>query len=701
MEIQPWLHDLVSCVAAPAVVLGSADGAVRQTGASGLLISDRRLLSTLLIDFSGVAPSPVGAKLISADSAVFSSAARNLGDIGPDPTVLVTQHRQAVETGFRERVTVENRSSNRVKSTLRIQLGADFATMHNLKTGRIGTEVEPTEATKARCFWAEAAHSVSVALSPAAAAAEVQSGRAILSWQLDIAPGERAELEIDVQSGQPPLFLPPIANPLAGEIRVTARDPRLGGLVNRAVSDLRHLVVCDPADPKDAFLAAGSPWFFTLFGRDSLWTARMLLPLGTDLAYGTLRTLARRQGTKLDDITGEAPGKIMHELRPGPPAEVGGNQLPPSYYGTIDATPLWVSLLAEARAWGLGEERVRELLPALEAALGWILDHSGLESGFLRYLDKSGHGLSNQGWKDSGNSIQHADGTLAQAPIALCEVQGYAYQALQQGADLLVALDESPDLVARARAAAGLLKERFRSEFWVGTPASRYPAVALDAELAQVRSVTSNIGHLLGTGLLDESESAQVAAALTEHELVSPYGLRTLSAVHPAFNPLGYHTGSIWPHDTAIVIQGLAKAGHGELAMTLAAGLAAAGDGFEQRLPELFHGDSPVSAAGPLPYPASCRPQAWSAAAGLVAALSALELRVDVPKRLAEVRALPEYSDWWPMAIHGLRIAGQPVDIEIDAFGRTTVETPLDFISVHPRPQAGELAMRKQSAAAG
>jgi glycogen debranching enzyme len=236
--------------------------------------------------------------------------------------------------------------------------------------------------------------------------------------------------------------------------------------------------------------------------------------------------------------------------------------------------------------------------------------------GLLEYIDTTGRGLANQGWKDSGDSVQWRDGTLAEGPIALCEVQGYAHRAALDGAELLEAFGV-PDEAAPWRAWAAALRERFRAAFWVDDPAGAYPAIALDARKRRVDTVTSNIGHLLGTGLLDAAESALVARRLVSPELASGYGLRTLATDSAGYWPLSYHGGSVWTHDTAIAITGLAADGFEAEAAELSEGLLRAAVAFEYRMPELYAGDPASSTPAPIPYPAACRPQAWSAAAAV------------------------------------------------------------------------------------
>ncbi len=265
-----------------------------------------------------------------------------------------------------------------------------------------------------------------------------------------------------------------------------SRGHQLWWGVSRGALALEGVGERDPVDPRDCFLAAGSPWFLTLFGRDSIWAARMLLPLGTDLAGGTLRTLARRQGRVAVPDTEEQPGKILHEVRRAQLDLGPALQLPPVYFGTVDATPLWVCLLADAWRWGLAPGQVEALLPDLERALSWLVTDADADGdGFLEYVDHSGHGLANQGWKDSGDSIQWADGRLADPPIALCEVQGYAYEAAVSGADLLDAFGRPGS--DRLREWAQALRTRFRGSFWVEDAVGAYPAAWTATSAGSIR----------------------------------------------------------------------------------------------------------------------------------------------------------------------------------------------------------------------
>lgn len=690
---QPFLHDLVSCVRAPAVALSGPDGQIRPGGVQGVLLHDRRVLSTLVVDVDGDEPAPVGHQLVSADVTRFVGVVRHLGDPGADPTVRLERERRAHADGIEERLVLINATRTPVTCTVSVRAGVDLAAMDEVKHGATPPPLPATQEDPEVCAWA--GHQVTVTLRAEpetpydATLATDDDGHARFSWQLTVPARNRWAVSLrlpgaadtrpavgDTRTASGSLdsaFLPAPQGPGWGEVAVSG-PPDLVRLVERGVDDLAALSLADPMAPGEVFLAAGSPWFFTLFGRDSLWAARLTLPLGTDLARGTLRTLARRQGTRHDPDTAEAPGKILHEVRQEPVSVGGPTGLPPVYFGTIDATALWICLLHDAWTWGLPAADVADLLDPLEAALGWLVGPADADGdGFLEYIDESGHGLANQGWKDSGDSIQFPDGTIAKPSIALSEAQAYAHEAALCGAALLTAFGRPG--ADRLREWAGALRERFRTAFWVSDARGRFPAIALDGTKAPVDTATSNLGHLLGTGLLDAGESAEVAARLAEPDLDCGYGLRTMSADVAGFNPLGYHTGSVWPHDTAIGILGLARAGQHRTAASLAAGLVRVAPPFGYRLPELFAGTDARAGDPVLAYPASCRPQAWSAAAAVALLSAALGLHADVPTGTLRVAPDPAYSSWWPLGVRGLRIAGHPLAVEVAGDGTATVET--------------------------
>ncbi|MGH8890056.1 MAG: amylo-alpha-1,6-glucosidase [Acidothermaceae bacterium] len=656
---QPYLHDLVSCVRAPVLALSPADGQIRPGGAAGIYHSDRRIVDELQVRVDGAEPVPVANGIRAAHVAWFTGVVRALGDPIADPTVTVERQRELLADGLHETITLRNHSTSTVAATIALRCGGDLAAMQVVKAGhetsRLGADKTPTGLN-----WADDETEVVLVADPPPSAHEPDG---VLRWEIDVATGSTWQVDVTISCKQSRSVLFPAPSQVEqATLTVQAGDHRLARLVDRGIADIAGLFLADPDVPTDVFVGAGSPWFLTLFGRDSLWTARLLLPTGTDLAASTLRVLARRQGTVVDPDRDEEPGKILHEVRR---ADLG-DALPfaPVYYGTVDATPLWICLLCEAWRWGMPADDVAKLIPHLERALVWMRDYGDADGdGFLEYQPSTEHGLSNQGWKDSHDSVQWLDGELAAAPVALCEVQGYAYAAACSAAELLAAFGRPG--ADEWRAWANRLSTRFREAFWVELAGERYPAIALDKDKRRVDTVSSNIGHLLGTGILDAEETALVATRLGQPDMDSGWGLRTMTSSSPRFNPLSYHGGSVWPHDTAITMLGLAATGHHDVATSLAAGLVGAAEHFDFRLPELFGGHDARQAAGPIPYPAACRPQAWAAACGVAVVQALLGLQPDVPSgrlRMSPLRNQP----FGALDVDGLVVAGSRLRVRHD-----------------------------------
>lgn len=683
---QPSLHDLLVTVQAPTQVWCATDGQIRPAGAQGVFHADVRVLSAAILTVDGAEPEPTMAGESGTGATVVVGLVRRLDDRGPDPTFRLDRRREVAAGRVTETLLAANAGAATISTTVRVELRSDLASIHEVKSGRSPGLVAARGHGETLRWHAEG---VDVEVTGGGAVLDlVDATRPSLSWPVALGPNEQVELSwrlqiIDVGAviGEPGLGADGW-----GSVTVVADDRRVAPLVATSIADLRGLRLAEPGQTGFGFLAAGAPWYLTLFGRDSLWAARMLLPLGTELAGSTLRTLAVRQGVRIDPSTGEEPGKILHELRRqafgvnGGRSGAGAVALPPVYYGTVDATPLWVCLLHNAWCWGLPDDQVAALLPHLEAALTWMAVHGDADGdGLLEYVDTSGHGLSNQGWKDSHDSVQWRDGRLATAPIALAEVQAYAYEAALGGARLLDAFGRRG--ADRWRDWAGVLQARFRHTFWVDDGSGRYPAIALDAEKRAVDSLTSNVGHLLGTGLLDADESALVAARIADPTMSSGFGLRTLSSGSAGYWPLRYHGGSVWAHDTAIAVSGLARDGHTESASALAEALVAAGAAFDYRLPELYGGDARDVVPRPVPYPASCRPQAWSAAASVCLLTAALGLRPDVPAGTLQVAPLAP-SPFGALQVTGLRLAGHELSVAIDAAGAVLAVTDVPGITL-------------------
>ncbi|WP_290864012.1 glycogen debranching N-terminal domain-containing protein [Hamadaea sp.] len=663
----------MSVVHAPASVLGGTDGQLRPTGAQGLFHADYRVLSEAVLRVDGREPVAVTHSLTGPGSAVFIGLLPWLGDLSPDPTVRLERRRRVSAAGMTENLRFTNASHEPVTLGLTVDLACDLAAIETVKSGGLTAPV-PAYLDGGRPAWRQGGLAVTVT-APGARAAVSDTGAALVAWDVTIGPGSATEVDWKVAVSDPRSVLVEPAGPVEWERpELVADDRRLTRLLEQSLDDLESLRLAEAGSPGDAFLGAGVPWYLTLFGRDSLWAARMLLPLGTELAAGTLRTLARRQGQALDPRSGEAPGKILHELRRHEfHVALEGEELslPPAYYGTVDATTLWISLLHDAWRWGLAEDAVEELLPTLEAALTWLDEYADPDrDGFVEYLDTSGLGLANQGWKDSGDAVCFADGRLAEAPIALAEVQAYAAQAATNAAALLDAFGRPA--ADKWRTYAVEMAKRFRSAFWVDGPRGAYPAMALDRAKRPVDALTSNIGHLLGTGMLTAEESTRVAELLASPELAGGYGLRTMSDRDGGYNPLSYHCGSVWAHDTAIAVSGLAAEGHADAAAVLTEGLLTAAEAVGYRLPELHGGDARTDLRHPTPYPASCQPQAWSAASAVAILHAASGLRPDVPAGQVTLRPLAG-APLGGFTVRGLRLAGRRVSVTVGRDGAASL----------------------------
>ncbi len=434
-------------------------------------------------------------------------------------------------------------------------------------------------------------------------------------FDLDLAPGETWQLQVTVALHDPLVSLhagPGYQDWRASFGDLTRRCSRPA--LRRAIDDLRGLLLFTDAGP---IAAAGIPWFAAAFGRDALIAAHLLLPQRPDVAAGTLRYLAGLQATDTDPFRAAEPGKIPHEVRFGELARTGA--VPHArYYGTVDATALFVMLLgATARATG-SDDLVRELRRAWQAALGWMTGPGDADGdGFVEFAPGASDvraGLKVQSWKDSAESMAHADGSLASGPLAVCEVQGYAYAAFRAAAGFerrageLAAADRWERRAAR-------LKERFHAAFWL-EPLGTY-AMALDGEKRPLAVKSSDAGQLLWTGIVPEAAAPRLVATLFEQDSFSGWGFRTLAAGERRYNPVSYHNGSVWPHDTALIAAGLQRYGfHDEARRVARAVLDLAESQPDERLPELIAG-YPRDDGPPVPYPTACRPQAWDAAAAV------------------------------------------------------------------------------------
>jgi N-terminal domain of (some) glycogen debranching enzymes len=646
MTVQPALHRQHCAVAAPTQLWLDADGRLgggnssaaagdgdaddwgeQAAGAAagagwftGLLHGDTRMLCRAEVRVNGMAPEPARVEVEAGGVLRVRGLVRGIPGPTEDPAVELVQTWTVTPGVVRHSLQV-NTSIDALDIDLEVRLAADFTDVAAIRTGRFRQPFAPFAVDDSALRWRDGARTLTVAAPGGAGAGErllwrgtAGRGRPFeAEWQAVLADSEDA-----VVAARPPGSRRPRAEP----------SGPLGLLLDNSLDELAGLRLASRQLPDLPFLAAGAPWKFTLFGRHSLWAARLLLPLDAGLAGGTLRTLAEFQGTRHDAGSAEEPGKILHELRAKELVLEGqALHLPPIYYGAVDSTPLWLCLLGELGRAGTEDSTVRALLPNAARAAQWLLaagnagdtgDGGAANGGFLSYRDSTGRGLGSQGWKDSGDALQFRSGRQADGPMALAEVQGYAYQAAVETAALFDAYGEPGGQELRDFAEA--LKQAFRERFWLEDEGGLFPAMALDGHGDPLDAPGSNMGHLLGTGILDASESRLVADRLLSPDMFSGYGLRTISRRAAGFWPFSYHCGSVWSHDTAIAIRGLLAEGFLAEARTLAEGLLMAAGSFDHRLPELFAGVPSDESGHAVPYPAACHPQAWSSASAVVIA---------------------------------------------------------------------------------
>lgn len=653
----------------------------------GLFFRDTRVLSTWLLLLDGEPLMPMAFHVTEPFAATFVTRGRpRAGEA--DSTVLVTRHR-AVGDGMHERITVRNLGRQGVEVRLRLSIEADFADVFAVKEARLtapttGAGIADDGALRLEAPSPETPRSVGILAEPAG-----EADPDGLTWTLTLAPREEWTTGVTVSPtvgghavtprhtaedmpGSPPTPLSRLAEWRRTSTVVRSAAPGVDRTFRRSAEDLGALRIFDPSHLRRAVVAAGAPWFMAVFGRDSLLTSWMLLPLDRRLALGTLQTLAEHQGVRVDPVTEEQPGRILHEIRFGPQAGLwlGGRNV---YYGTVDATPLFVMLVGELLRWGDPWEDLAPLLPHVDRALAWIAEFGDRDGdGFVEYERLTPHGLQHQGWKDSFDAMSFADGSPVATPIALAEVQGYVYAAYRARA----ALARHSGDGARARCwedAAAALRHRFNEAFWL--PDKGYVAMGLDAEKRPIDVLASNMGHCLWTGILEKDKARAVADHLLSPALFSGWGVRTLATSAAAYNPMSYHNGSVWPHDTAIAAAGLARYGFTAEAARLAEALLEAADRFGGRLPELFCGFDRGEFPEPVPYPAACSPQAWASAAPFLLLRALLGLEPDVPG--AVVGLAPHVPEQYqPLTVDNVLIGEHRTSIRVSAAGAEVTDAP-------------------------
>ncbi len=684
-------HDRVTLVEGSAFLVCDLGGEVAAERAAGLFFRDTRFVSSYSITVNGEEPESLARSVSEPYSATFIS--RSMPPAGRGDSDLLIERRRYIGRGMREDLLIRNFGEEPAYCALELTVGADFADLFAVKEGRTphSPDVSVEELDGALLYRSRNGsrrRSLRVSFS---APAVLEGGMA--RWEVIIPSRESWSLctqfscgidgdEIEPRwlCGQPVTRAAPAERMAAWRRSVPVVDTDHDGLrsvVARGSEDLGSLRIFDPDYPERTVVAAGAPWFMTLFGRDSLISAYMALLVDPELALGTLQTLARFQGEDVNASNEEEPGRILHEMRFGETSSLslGGGLI---YYGTADATPLFVMLLGELRRWGLAREAVDNLLPAADRAIDWMENFGDRDGdGYIEYQRASDRGLRHQGWKDSTGGIRFADGRLAEPPIALAEVQGYAYSAYLARA-FFAAEQGDQALSVKLRNRAADLKAAFNRDFWIEDRG--WVAMALDRDKKPVDALASNMGHCLWTGILDADKAGAVAKRLSGTEMFSGWGLRTLGSSMAGYNPVSYHCGSVWPHDTAIAAAGLMRYGFTKEAHRLIMGVIDAGAAQGGRLPELYSGLERIEHPLVVPYPTACSPQAWSAASPLLMLRTLLRLDPWVPR--GKVWLHPTLPD----QVKRLRVGGIPL-----AGARVTVTVEGDSVQVEGLPEGLDL----------
>lgn len=655
--------------------------------AEGLFHRDTRHLSHLLLTIDGARPILLSSTVRDDDATLVCDLTnpdirdRAGATLAVHDMIHIRRSRFLYEGGCHERLVVQNFDVEPHRTTLSLSYGADFADLFEVRGHRRArrgeTHAPVVETDGVRLAYTgldDRRRETFLCFSPTPD--RIGGDRA--AFVLDLEPGAARVLHVAILCDPPPSPAPAarqFSTALHAQRRslrrhamravgVTTSNELFGEMLRRAVNDLHVLITDTPEGP---YPYAGIPWFSTVFGRDALITAFETLWFDPQIARGVLRHLAVHQATAFDPMADAEPGKILHEVRWGEMAELG--EVPfRRYYGSIDSTPLFVMLAGAYFERTEDLATLAEIWPNLEAALAWIRDHGDRDGdGFVEYGRRTEAGLANQGWKDSSDSVFHADGALASGPIALVEVQAYVYAAWRGIAPAAARLGRAETALDLERAAADL-RRRFDDAFFDAKLGTFVPA--LDGAKRPCRVVASNAGHALFTGIALPERVASVAATLMRADSFSGWGVRTIAAGQPRYNPMSYHNGSVWPHDNALIAMGLGRYGlHAEAARVFE-GLFAASIHFDlRRLPELFCGLTRRRAQGPTSYPVACSPQAWAAAAPLALLQATLGIGFDVAERrlLFDRPRLPAFLD--EVTLRGIAIAGGSIDVSIRRVG--------------------------------
>ncbi|MBB5912018.1 glycogen debranching enzyme [Nocardia transvalensis] len=645
-----------------------ADIDATPTDPVGLFAFDTRFLSRWVLTVDGHRLTTLSVDDLRYFESRFFLVA-GTGTVYVDAKQTVIRERR-VGDGFTEQLTILNHDERPAQLTIRIEAGSDFADLFEVK------DAQPKKGTYSAAvrdgrlvlsYERETFHRITTV--SASEPAEIDERGLVFAVRIEPSGSWTTELRVRPEIVGAPKPVGPRRNMQQDLDRWLAQAPRLvtdseslEATYHRSLVDLAALRFTPAIAGTRSLPAAGLPWFMTMFGRDSIFTSLQALPFAPELAATTLQVLGSWQGSRSDDFREEDPGRILHEMRYG---ELTAFQERPHspYYGNADATPLYVVLLDEYERWTGDSDLVCEFEQEARAALRWIDIYADLQgNGYISYHRRNeATGLENQCWKDSWDSISYHDGRLPGFPRATCELQGYAYDAKMRAARLARHFWNDPDYADELERDAIALKNRFNKDFWVDD--GRYYAIALDADGSRVDALSSNIGHLLWSGIVDDAKAPAVAEHLLGPRLFSGWGVRTLAEGEARYNPIGYHVGTVWPFDNSFIAWGLRRYGYRAEAARIAAANLAAAEYFSGRLPEAFGGYERSLTRFPVEFPTACSPQAWSTGAPLLFLRTMLGLEplgehllVDsaVPREIGRVELLDIPGRWG----------------HVDAFGR-------------------------------
>ena len=662
----------------------------------GLFAHDTRFLSRWALTINGARPLILSSRKVEYYSAAFFLRNPVVGGLEHDEISIARE--RFIGDAMQELLVVSNHAPRRVAFDLALEMGNDFADIFAVKAYDFSlgdpAHAKPLPAPVAPVYDAEDNQFVFAVsdngfhgLTQVVLSERGETDGSKVTYRVELGPREAWRLRVDVipaPDGHRTAvqfaerrFGEELARVRASLAAWRLRVPQLRGSwddlahsFRQSVADLSSLRMDEDPRLPGQLPAAGMPWFMTVFGRDTLITCLQTLLFGPELAQNALHVLAELQAQEDDPEADAEPGKIVHEVRHGKGAEAWF----PRYFGTVDATPLYLILLSEVWRWTDDAGLVRDLRAPALRALEWIDRYGDRDGdGFVEYERRSSRGLVNQSWKDSGDSQLFHDGHMAATPIAPCEVQGYVYDAKLRLAQLAREVWRERELADRLEREAEELRRRFDEAFWCEARGGYY-ALALDADKQRVDSLTSNIGHLLWSGIVPPERVDAIVDQLMGEELWSGWGVRTMSAGDAGFNPLAYHNGTVWPHDNSLIAWGLARYGRWPEAQRIVRRLLNASSYFDHQLPEVFAGFTRTETPFPIPYPTAARPQAWAAGAPVLMLQLLLGLQPDRRRHVLGTIAPEDIPSWaGSLRLTGVRAFDQGWDVQLSD-GRVTIE---------------------------